>query len=387
MSEKKRVSRPRIDELVYIRAIAALGILIIHASGGFAVSSDYGTKAMYLGIFLNQFFRYGSPIFMMISGLVIFYNYRSREEFDFPRFIKKKARFILLPYIIWTVLYFIYNVRTYNIEITRDSLGILVRNILLGEGFPHLYFIFLIFQFYLLVPIFLRFLPEKMEKDPFKLIFISFSLQLAMALYGRYLKSPDASGFLGIFNQYYWKTPLSWHYYFLLGATIGVNYPRVIKFVDKHIRGIGLSFIGVTILYLGQVYYSIGKTGGRDVYSRFGSSRPETMVYASIGILVLIYISRRLVGRSKFLENLGTYSFGIYFIHPMVLEKLKMRLFEISGFGYSRISSLFIFLVLGLGLTIAFVFLIACLDTRKLFLGNVPRMELKLDSKEEFEIS
>ena len=71
--------RERIEELFYIRAIAALGILIIHVTGSFAVSSEYGSKAMYLGIFLNQFFRFGSPVFMMVSGLVLFYNYRSIE--------------------------------------------------------------------------------------------------------------------------------------------------------------------------------------------------------------------------------------------------------------------------------------------------------------------
>ncbi len=43
--------RKRIKELYYIRAIAAMGILIIHATGGFAVNSEYGSKAMYLGIF------------------------------------------------------------------------------------------------------------------------------------------------------------------------------------------------------------------------------------------------------------------------------------------------------------------------------------------------
>ena len=55
MLEVKKVKRERIDELVVIRAIAALGILIIHATGGFVVYSDFGSKAMLGGIFLNQF--------------------------------------------------------------------------------------------------------------------------------------------------------------------------------------------------------------------------------------------------------------------------------------------------------------------------------------------
>lgn len=44
--------RKEIKELYYIRAIAAMGILLIHASAGFAVNSELGSKAMYLGVFL-----------------------------------------------------------------------------------------------------------------------------------------------------------------------------------------------------------------------------------------------------------------------------------------------------------------------------------------------
>lgn len=100
--------RKRIEELYYIRGIAALGILIIHATGGFVVLSEYNSNAMKFGVFLNQFFRYGSPIFMMISGLVLFYNYRSFDEFDAKSFYIKKLKYIVIPYIFWSFVYFLY---------------------------------------------------------------------------------------------------------------------------------------------------------------------------------------------------------------------------------------------------------------------------------------
>ncbi len=54
--EIKMARRKEIKELYYIRAIAAMGILILHATAGFVTYSEFGSRAMYLAIFLNQFF-------------------------------------------------------------------------------------------------------------------------------------------------------------------------------------------------------------------------------------------------------------------------------------------------------------------------------------------
>ncbi len=92
---------------------------------------------------------------MMISGLVLFYNYRSIDEFDIGRFYKKKVKFILIPYTIWSTIYFLYTSYISGLPINRERLLGFGRGLLLGgENFSHLYFIFLIFQFYIVVPFF-----------------------------------------------------------------------------------------------------------------------------------------------------------------------------------------------------------------------------------------
>ena len=126
--------RKEIEELYYIRGLAALGILIIHATGSFAVLSEYGSRAMYVGVFLNQFFRFGSPVFMMVSGLVLFYNYRSFDEFSTKRFYKKKLKYIFLPYTIWSTIYFLYAHYVNNIPL-KGEMPKLLRGILLGESY------------------------------------------------------------------------------------------------------------------------------------------------------------------------------------------------------------------------------------------------------------
>ncbi|MCF6462185.1 hypothetical protein C3E89_02165 [Clostridium sp. Cult1] len=384
--DKRRIQmarRKEIKELYYIRAIAAMGILIIHATGGFAVSSEYGSKAMYLGIFLNQFFRFGSPIFMMVSGLVLFYNYRSIDEFNSPRFYKKKVKFILIPYILWSIIYFLYDSYVYELSINRESLLTLGRDILLGESFAHLYFIFLIFQFYIILPLLMKYLTKPMEEKPFRVFAFFFIFQGVILLYGYYFKNPNATGIIKTFNQYYWKTLFSWSFYFITGGLMGMHYERLVNFVERNMKKIFLAYIATTILYIGQVYYNIWIHSGRDYYGRFGSIRPQTMIYALATMPILIWLTRKMVGRYNNLKNFGTYSFGIYFSHPLILEEIKRHLIGSfpSHIGYSRLSSLVLISGLGLAITFIFVLLVGTLNIRWLFIGKVPKYVLR--EKEE----
>ncbi|WP_077369495.1 acyltransferase [Anaerosalibacter sp. Marseille-P3206] len=370
--------RERIEELFYIRAIAALGILIIHATGSFAVSSEYGSKAMYLGIFLNQFFRFGSPIFMMVSGLVLFYNYRSLDEFDSKKFYKKKFKFIFLPYVLWSTIYFLYS--HYISKVPLKGQGkVLLRGILLGESYSHLYFIFLIFQFYILVPLILKYLIEPMKEKPLKVFIIFTIIQGAILIYQYYFKNYNATGFIRLFNKYYWKTVFGWFAYFITGGIIGLHYKKIVNYIEEHIRGILLGYIIVAIFYVGQVYINIYINQGRDYYGKFGSIRPHTIIYAFFSMAVLLYITRRIVKKDNFLfrnlKDFGTYSFGIYFAHPLVLGEIKIKLLKYfpHAIGYSRLSSLV--LIVGLGIIVSYfvVLLLGSTNIRWLFIGRIPK--------------
>ncbi len=378
---EKRKKRRWLNELPYIRGIAALGILIIHATGAFVMQSEFGSRAMNLGIFLNQFFRFGSPVFMMISGMVIFYNYRSRDALDTGRFYKKKIRNIFIPYLIWNLVYYYHKL---GLDLSAEGLRMLFTDILWGKGYSHLYFIFLIFQFYILVPWFLSFLPKEMEERPYRLIGLSFLFQFLIISYSRYFLPAISEGFIGFYRRIYWKTVLAWQYYFILGGTIGVHYFKILDWIKENWNKIKLAFFLTSLAYVGQVYYSVYKAGSVNIYGRFGSLRPTTMVFASVTILFLLGLSHGFVGKREILKNIGIYSFGIYFSHPLVLDLLKDYLFRYpETFGYGRISSLIIFVVLGILLSLLFVFFLGSLRSRKLIMGNVPKFTLDRWREEE----
>lgn len=373
--------RKEIEELYYIRGLAALGILIIHATGSFAVLSEYGSRAMYVGVFLNQFFRFGSPVFMMISGLVLFYNYRSFDEFDTKRFYKKKLKYIFLPYTIWSAIYFLYAHYVNNIPL-KGEMPKFLRGILLGENYSHLYFIFLIFQFYILVPLILKYLIEPMKEKPIQVFFIFALIQGAILIYEYYFRNPSAEGFMKLFNRYYWKTVFGWSSYFMTGGLIGLHYENFVDYIEKHIKGISIIYILVSTFYLGQVYFNIYINEGRNFYGKFGSIRPHTMIYAFFTMAMLIYITRKIAKKGNFfqryLKNFGTYSFGVYFSHPLVLEELKLKLVGnfSSVIGYSRLSSLVLIVGLGIIFTYLLVLLLGSLNIRWLFIGKIPKYQL-----------
>lgn len=376
--------REHIEELYYIRAIAALGILIIHATGVFAVISEFNSKAMYLGIFTNQFFRFGSPIFMMISGLVLFYNYRSMAEFDAKKFYSKKALYIVIPYIAWSAVYFGYRAYLGKIPFSINQIILFLKEVVVGNSFPHLYFMVLIVQFYLILPLLIKYLTKPMKEKPISLFVILLILQSIILIYGRYFRDFNATGLVGMFNKYYWKSVFGWFFYFLTGGILGFHYKSIVNWIENNIKKIFIFYIVVTCLYVGQVYYNVLSNGGRGYYDNFGSIRPETLIYAIATMPILIWLTRKMVGKFNLVKTFGTYSLGIYFAHPIVLEEIKIKLFErYPGFlGYSRLSSLFFLVFLGTSITFLSVLLIATLKYRWILLGRIPKISIRKNQKQ-----
>jgi len=381
--------RQQVLELYYVRAIAAFGIFVIHATGGFSLYSEYKSKAMYLGTFLNQFFRFGTPVFMMISGFVLFYNYRTPEEFDWRRFYKKKATFLIVPYILWSIGYFLFSSYMYKIPITTDGLLKLPKSILLGETFSHLYFIFLIVQFYIIFPLLIRYLSTSMMNKPIMTFACVAIMQGIILIYEFYFRSATSIAIINFINIYYWKTFIGWFFYFITGGIIAYNYDKFVDYIEKNIKAIIPVYILSVLLFLGEVYLDIYLNQGRHNFEKYGSIRPMNMIYGVLTFAVLVWITRKIKNKDNFIikliKSFGTYSLGVYFAHPMVLEYIRIKLMANfpNHIGYSRISSIAIIIGLGWVLTMCLCYFFALFKCRWLFIGKVPQLKIKRGEVEQ----
>ena len=124
-------SMKRLEEIDILRGIAILGVIAIH-------TSIHANEILYA--IANKLTRFAVPFFIIISGFVLFYNY-GHKKINYIRFIERRAKFVLIPYIFFTFLYcYIFHQKSFAVHL------------LIGDAAPHLYFIILIFSVLLTFP-------------------------------------------------------------------------------------------------------------------------------------------------------------------------------------------------------------------------------------------
>lgn len=138
--------RTRRTELDFLRILAMAAVILGHVTAAYIHNeSGFTLLGMNLAFFLNQAARFSVPMFFLLSG----FSLGLREQpLSYPAFLKGRFLRVLPPYLVWTLIYELWN---------RD-LGPrqLLRDLLTGQAAPHLYFIPILLQFYLLYPLLRR---------------------------------------------------------------------------------------------------------------------------------------------------------------------------------------------------------------------------------------
>ena len=89
------------EHINYLRCIATIFVVFIHASNIF----NY-LEVDRSNVFMNILFILSNtevPIFFLISGYLTF----SKEKIDYKKHYSKKLKALIVPYIIWTIIYFL----------------------------------------------------------------------------------------------------------------------------------------------------------------------------------------------------------------------------------------------------------------------------------------
>mgnify|MGYP004442967359 FL=1 len=143
-----------------LRGISMLGVIAIHI-GSFAGNTNNFTLYMLLEILS----RYSIPAFFFISGYGLFVtdkNFLTGGSLDYKSFLLKRFKAVLVPYIVWSLLYqayfYLYSPPGWIIF----DLKYLSFILWFGTGCYHLYFMVVLLWFYALYPLW-RVLLRKMQ--------------------------------------------------------------------------------------------------------------------------------------------------------------------------------------------------------------------------------
>ncbi|MBT2216058.1 acyltransferase [Virgibacillus dakarensis] len=316
-----------LEEIQLARAFAILAVLTVHASSSGVTNIEPDSFLFPVYNFLNIAGKLGTPTFIMLSSFVLFYNYYPRETNWglIKRFYVKRLKFILIPYFIFSLLYFVIKMAVYY---DYPSISFAINRFLtllaLGKAHTHLYFVFISVQFYVLFPLLLIAF-KKLGFLRKHAIWIGLLLQWTwVVLNNNYFHIP-------------WKGSVSLSYisFYFMGAFLGIYYNDLKAkwkqplFRERIIIPLSLGYGVLVFLYTGYMYLTrIG------VFTTIANYLPGFVtnyigeftwathaLFAGVFLFYLAHLANQTFqSRTKFVfMEIGATSFGIYLIHPLFL--------------------------------------------------------------------
>ncbi len=306
----------RTEYFDFLRGIAVIMVVAIHT---FGQAYNYNNVS-FPAVFLRQIFNCAVPLFCVSSAFFLI-----KKEWTVETLRKRILR-VYIPLIVFSLPYFLYDV------ISDQNLLKSLFKLFFG-GYSVYYFVALIVQFYILLPLFKRF---KLFRNIIVMGFISL---LWVFIYTYFIQFKHPLPLL-----LYGGPILCFIVYFSLGASMQLDNKKSSVNICLVLFGIGVSLCASCA----ESYFIMEKTN-----SLSGSGLKPSAVLFSIFICSLLYsdfcsgkyLSNKI---TKFFSDLGRYSYGIYLLHMyciQLINKFLKNYFIGGGLLYWIIYTLIVLLI------------------------------------------
>jgi surface polysaccharide O-acyltransferase-like enzyme len=299
--------QPYHSRIDFLRFISITAVIIIHCSTSITAFTIKPDTNWWIGNFYDTLSRFCVPVFVMISGSLIL-----PKDYTLGEFIKKRFLRIIPPFSFWTAVFIIFNCFDKHLFGGNYIFKFIALSILNGAFF-HLWFIYMLIGVYLISPIISKWLKQATEKEiQYFLILWLIGLLFNLPL----LHKIGLKSVLVNFETYLG--------YFVLGYYLSIK-----DFKLKNIKLIAclLFLTGFLITFFGTYLCSVQKKSFCEDIADFKNINICLMATA-----VFIYFKNadlKFPATINFLiAFISKYSFGIYFLHPLViifLEKINIH--------------------------------------------------------------
>jgi surface polysaccharide O-acyltransferase-like enzyme len=296
-----------VDWIDNLRVIATISVIFLHVSA--TVTAKFGTISFIswtIGNVYNSSVRFCVPIFVMITGALLL-----PRDYEISDFLKKKVVRLVLPFVFWGSIYILLLV---FIKVSQGYIFTFLKTIeylyeVIQNGiYPHFWYVYMIIGLYLFIPILGRWARNSSEKEIlYFLILWSIILCFNYPIFSKYKIDFNLSYFSGYIG------------YLVLGYYLSIKS----DFGKVSLNSIALALIGLGIstTIVGTSFASF-KAGTFD--KTFYEYLTPNVLLLSTGVFVFFKNQRGKNDSFKKLRmNVSKYSYGIYFVHILVLMVLN----------------------------------------------------------------
>lgn len=300
----------RLPAIDVFRGMAIVAVVVHHLSGQAMTHASAGSTLNVGLAVLNRTLHFVVPAFVFMTALVL--TRSAQRRFNLGEYYRARIRTALVPYLLWTVLYAVFRVAA-----GQDSPGALSDPerwrlwLQYGKGYFHLYFLLIVLQFYLVLPLLL---PLWRRRPPFAAALLGAgAAQLLVFFLNR----------AGVLN---FRFPATMALWYLLPLTLGMFFGAHEGAFEKlwHLRWRWI-LAAATLALAWYLPISLAELRGAPVSTLAYSAANWT--YTTATTLALFGVAHALAAApswwSTSLSQLGKLSLQIYLLHPAALLYLE----------------------------------------------------------------
>ncbi len=305
-----------------LRILAIYMVVMAHVAIWQAMASEPFTFNWWLGGWLFYLAHFSIPVFVMISGALLLDD--SRQE-SAGQFYRRRMVRVGVPLVVWTAVYLVVRVFVNHEEM---SAGRALRLILTGDPYYHLWFLYMIVGLYLITPPLRTFVRCASRAERALVIVVGLILANAYFQADVLLWNNQRS----IFTMF-----VPWIAFYLCGYELRRIDPRQVPL--RYLILAVLISAGYLAAFSGVFIERAGGVGVRYVFDFFS----PPIVFVAIGVFwaaswretVAVGAGAVRAGlkpaptegrRKKALEWVSSATLGIYVLHPLVLEVMRITL-------------------------------------------------------------
>jgi len=327
-----------------IRVVAIISVILIHVTNLLDNSAGPSVLRWWTIDIYQSLGRLGVPLFLMLTGILLLTPAKKDENITI--FFKKRLSRIGLPFIFWSIIYFIWAYYVENQALTQDSI---INGIFRGP-YVTFWYIYMLLGLYFLTPLLRVIVTQFTDKHYKYFLGLWFSGFMLTPLIDIVSNGPN------LVSECFFIIPLYVGYFVIGNYLVNVQIKRRIL-VALTLLGIALTAIGTSIMAL---YY---KGGAIYFYQEYSS---PTIILASLSLFVLLLSykpkdkiqTQKPSWKQRLIHTISKNTLAIYFLHILIIYILKNYVFlgvALTGNAINSIINIPIIVALTLGICLIII--------------------------------